>query len=155
MRHPFQITAVAVIVATVMIPAISPSESRAGRFAASTASCARNNSGTEAEELGCALAAERRSAAVLEDALAHTLHAANAIDRQYSDAISSSRPPSLVDALRSSQESWRRYALTQCQLEGATSFGGGGTDILAARCQSRLNLRRAAELRATADLISR
>lgn len=155
MRHPSQITAVAVIMTTFTTPGLSASESHAPRFVATSASCACNYSGTEAEELGCAQTAERRSEAILEDALTHTLQAAAAIDRQSSDALSRSRPPSLVDALRSSQESWRRYALTQCRLEAATSFGGSGTDILAARCQSRLNIRRGAELRATADLLGR
>jgi uncharacterized protein YecT (DUF1311 family) len=57
--------------------------------------------------------------------------------------------------LEASQAEWLKYSDAQCSFEGETSFGGSGTDILAAQCHDRLNIRRISELNAAYALINR
>jgi len=85
--------------------------------------------------LTCYLALAARSQAAMKLAFEQSLRTAEAIDRQATayarDHVSGSP---FVEQLRASQASWLEYSASQCALEGASSFGGSGTDILQAKC---------------------
>ncbi len=112
---------------------------------------------TQAETLSCLVAATARSHAALQRIYERDLRKALDLDSKFSafakdhHAVGSS----LADHLRASQKAWLRYSQAQCALEGGSSFGGSGTDILEANCHYRHNSQRIAELNAAYVLLNR
>jgi uncharacterized protein YecT (DUF1311 family) len=110
---------------------------------------------TQAETLGCYLAAAAKSRADVDRAFRRNLRTSIKLDRQF-NAFARSKGiagSSLSAQLKASQSAWIRYSQSQCSFEGGSSFGGSGTDILDAACHYRLNSKRSAELKAAGKFL--
>jgi uncharacterized protein YecT (DUF1311 family) len=109
------------------------------------------------EKLACYLGAAKRLQVELDHMLAQNLRTAAILDKEWKIAVRSGHitGSSLVEQVKASQRAWISYARSQCALEGGSSFGGSGSDILEAACHYRQNVARLSELKAAARLLGR
>lgn len=116
-----------------------------------------HNASPHAAMLSCYLASVATSQTLVQRAFVQNLRSAEDVDSQFNaDAQLHNRSgSSLAGQLRTSQAAWLRYAASQCAFEGASSFGGSGTDILEAECRYRMNVARLRELKAATELLTR
>lgn len=108
---------------------------------------------TQLDAYGCYLDAAGQARVEVERAFAASLRTATRLD---ADARRHHmRGSKLAAQLRASQAAWLRHSRAQCAFEGATSFGGSGTDVLEAACRYRLNTSRLSDLKAADGLLNR
>jgi uncharacterized protein YecT (DUF1311 family) len=153
MRFPvFTILAASLAVGASMPPGRAASAPQASALV--QAPC--EEAGTHWELESCVLAAAAKSGAEVDRGFERTLRSAETFDKEFnaSDAARSGSY-SLAASLRTSQAAWLSHAEAQCALEGGTSGGGSGNDILEAECRYRLTAQRLAELAETDRLLNR
>jgi uncharacterized protein YecT (DUF1311 family) len=112
---------------------------------------------SQAETFSCYFELAATSRAEVQRAFDRSLESAIARDRELKAYPHARDMPSasLVERLKRSQTAWLQYSDAQCGLEGETSFGGSGTDILNAKCRYRMNSNRLEELEAARQLLER
>lgn len=112
---------------------------------------------SQAKTFSCYFELAATSRAEVQRAFDRSLESAMARDREFNAYPRAQGMPSasLAERLKLSQTAWLQYADAQCGLEGETSFGGSGTDILDAACRYRMNSNRLKELEAARQRVER